>query len=279
MLSRASPIISVIIPFLNAGKYLGEAVESVLAQTNPSWELLLVDDGSTDEGPSIAFKYQTGSHGKIRVLHHDGHRNLGMRVSRDLGFRNSEGRYIARLDADDQLMPTAFEDQIELLDANPSAAMTYGPAEIWSSWSGGTDFSQSLSVPRNTPIPPPNALLAFLDDSGDEPVGMLIRREIYAEIGGYSGSDLYRELYEDIAVCVKICLRHPVIASDRIWYRYRQHSESCCALARSRNELELGCLRFLEWVGRYLDQEGAKDSDVWRVLQRRTAIVRASVPE
>ena len=131
------PVVTVTIPILNAEKFLAEAIECVIAQTYPSWELLLVEDGSTDGSPEIAKRYARDWPGKIRYLEHPGHENRGMTESRNLGQRNSRGRYIARLDADDVLGPTTFEDQVRILEAHPDAALVYRPVQMWNTLDGG----------------------------------------------------------------------------------------------------------------------------------------------
>ena len=189
------------IPVLNGEKYLDQAVESVLAQTYESWELLIVDDGSTDRSKEIAERFARDWPRKIIVLDHPGRENRGMIASRNLGLSRSRGQYIARLDADDVLQPTAFEDQIAIMMAHPSVAMTYGPVEMWLSWSSTesrADIFQTLSVPRNTTLMPPQVLAAFLADDRDEPVGMFVRRSVLDDIGGCASAGLHRELYEDI---------------------------------------------------------------------------------
>ena len=67
-MTQRDPRVSIITPFLNAGRFIQESIESVLSQTYDQWELLLVDDGSTDNSMSIAMRYATAHPGKIRVL-------------------------------------------------------------------------------------------------------------------------------------------------------------------------------------------------------------------
>ena len=89
-----TPAVSVIVIFLNEERFLEEAIESVLAQTYHDWELLLVDDGSTDRGSDIARDYAQRFAGQIRHLEHGGHANRGMSASRNLGLRHAKGRFI-----------------------------------------------------------------------------------------------------------------------------------------------------------------------------------------
>src|ERR1700687_4623324 len=98
-------LVSVVVAFYNAERFLAEAIDSVLAQTYPRWELLLVDDGSRDSGPEIAHEYAARNPGRIYCLAHPGHRNLGPCTARNLGVRHSTGQYIAVLDSDDVWLP------------------------------------------------------------------------------------------------------------------------------------------------------------------------------
>ena len=80
-----NPLVSVVIPVWNAERFLAEAIESVLAQTWPHWELLLADDGSTDRSAEIARSWESRHPGKIRCLEHPGRANRGESASRNLG--------------------------------------------------------------------------------------------------------------------------------------------------------------------------------------------------
>src|SRR5206468_2884667 len=82
----AAPTVSVVVIFLNAERFLDEAIQSVMGQTYPHWELLLVDDGSTDGSSAIARGYTERQPNRVRYLEHPGHRNAGMSASRNLGL-------------------------------------------------------------------------------------------------------------------------------------------------------------------------------------------------
>ena len=89
----SKPLVSGIIIFL-AEQFIQSAIENVFAQTYEQWELLLVDDGSTDGSTEIAQRYAAQNPEKVRYLEHDGHENRGMSAARNLGISNAKGEYI-----------------------------------------------------------------------------------------------------------------------------------------------------------------------------------------
>src|SRR6266542_3309857 len=98
-------LVSVVVPFWNASAFLEEAIASVFAQTFQSWELLLIDDGSSDGSTEIAKRYAERFPGRVRYFEHERHANRGVAASRNLGVRHAKGPYIAFLDADDVWLP------------------------------------------------------------------------------------------------------------------------------------------------------------------------------
>lgn len=106
MISR--PGISVIIPCRNMGKFLGQAIESVLAQTVPVLEIIVIDDKSTDETLAVLASYE----GRVQIIHGHGR---GSALARNMGILAARGDYIAFMDADDLWMPSKIERQIALL--------------------------------------------------------------------------------------------------------------------------------------------------------------------
>src|SRR6266496_5699717 len=198
----SEPLVSVVVIFLNAERFIEEAIASVLAQTYPAWELLLVDDGSDDGSTAIARRYAEHCPTRVRVLNHPGQANRGMSASRNLGLHHASGEYIAFLDADDVWLPCKLEQQVALLSACPEAAMVYGPTRWWYSWTGkpdvaSRDFVHQLGVPPDTLIHPPQFLTLFLEREGLSPCtcSMLIRRQAIERIGGFE--ERFRGLYED----------------------------------------------------------------------------------
>ena len=131
-----TPLVSIITPILNAEKYLRESIESVLAQTYKNWELILVDDGSSDNSPMIAAEYARQYPLRVYTLEHENHKNKGISASRNLGLKHSKGKFIASLDADDIYLPRKLEDQVSILLSQPTAAMLYAATEFWHGWTG-----------------------------------------------------------------------------------------------------------------------------------------------
>ena len=128
--------VSIITPFLNAERFLAESVDSVLAQTRDDWELLLVDDGSTDRSRAIAISYATEHPDRIRVLAHPGEEHRGASAARNLGAAHAQGEYLAYLDADDVYLPDKLARQVPLLDSHPDVGIVYAATEYWYGWTG-----------------------------------------------------------------------------------------------------------------------------------------------
>lgn len=108
------PVVSVVMPVFNAGEYLAEAVVSILGQTMKDFELLLIDDGSTDETPGIAARFQDE---RIRYLRNN--TNRGVAASLNRGLDEARGEFIARMDGDDISRPERLERQVAFLRARP----------------------------------------------------------------------------------------------------------------------------------------------------------------
>jgi len=105
------PLVSVMMPAYNAGKYIGRAIESVLAQTYENWELIIVDDCSIDNTYEIAASYKDP---RIRILRHE--QNMGVGPSRNDALSASTGQWMAGLDADDAWLPERLERLIRETD-------------------------------------------------------------------------------------------------------------------------------------------------------------------
>lgn len=272
------PLASVVVIFLNAARFLREAIASVYAQTYSDWELLLVDDGSTDASPQIAREQARQDPDRVRYLEHSGHQNRGMSASRNLGIGQASGDFIAFLDADDEWLPEKLERQIDILERHPDAGMVYGPGLYWFSWSGlphdrTRDVVQEVGV-ADSLIRPPALVPIYLQrpEATPSPSGVLVGRSTLCDVGGFEES--FRGMYEDQAFCTKVALVSPVYVSASAWYRYRQHDDSCCSIAFGDGSHFAARLRFLDWVERRVATLGVRDDEIERALQHELAAAR-----
>jgi glycosyltransferase involved in cell wall biosynthesis len=276
---NSKPLVSVVTPFFNAEKYFEEAIESVLAQTYDNWELLLVDDGSTDGSTAIAQRYAQQYPDKIRYLEHDRHQNRGKSVSRNLGITSGRGKYLALLDADDVFLPEKLEKQVAILESQPNTVMVYGPTLYWYGWTGNPqdtqrDFIANLGVPPDNLFEPPTLLTLYLRNGGIVPCtcGLLARREVVQEVGAFEETIQY--MYEDQVFLAKICIRAPVFVQSGCWDKYRQHPDSTSYVAIRSGEYHPSKPNpsrraFLTWLTEYVSEQGIEDAELWQALQKQ----------
>ena len=165
-LLAAVPAVSVVIPCYNLGQFLDEAVDSVLAQTCQDFEILVVDDGSTD--PLTSAMLASYARPKTRVIRMP-HR--GLAAARNAGIEQAEGRYLCALDADDRLRPEFLERTLGVLENNPQ--LTF--CSTWLRTFGEEEWDWT---PARCDIPTllwENTVLT----------AALVRRDAVVELGGY----------------------------------------------------------------------------------------------
>jgi len=271
------PLVSCVIIFLNGEKYIAEAIESVIAQTYENWELILVDDGTTDGASAIAKQYADAYPRKIIYTEHPDHENRGMSASRNAGIRLGRGKYVAFLDADDVWLPDRLKKHVEVLESYPDAGMSIGPTLLWSSWNKklpvsrpwlSGDMVAPLGVPVGRPLAAPFLAKHYLFSHGAGMPGicsLLVDREKLLDVGCFNED--FRGLYEDQVMLFKMFLNYTVIAIDDVLDYYRQHPESACQQGGAfKGDLEMRPV-FLEWLQAYMVEGGVKDPEVWRGLR------------
>lgn len=254
---KTEPLVSAIIIFLNGEKYIGEAIESIIAQTYTNWELLLVDDGSTDGSTEIAKSY-AGTNSKIKYLEHEGHQNKGMSATRNLGIKNASGEYVGFLDADDVWLPNKLTEQVSVFNKYPQCYMVYGRTQIWYSWTGNVydkekDHFYPLGVKPNSIVYPPKIVLLLLENKAQSPTtcNALFKKNVFEKAGLFLEN--FKGMFEDAAFFCKVALAFPTYVSDAYWARYRQHNESCSAISSVAEVDEKARYNFLKWFEDYLN--------------------------
>jgi glycosyltransferase involved in cell wall biosynthesis len=226
-----NPLISIIVPFFNRQDFLAEAVDSVLGQTYSNWQLLLVDDGSTDTSTDLAKAYSATYPDRIRYLEHEGHSNHGVGASRGLGVRYAQGEWIACLDSDDVWVPHKLQTQIDLLHQHPAARMIVNASEYWYSWTGHEhDRLRDKIIPvgatQDAVTYPPDLLHQLYPlGTGDAPcpASCMVHADVLAQTEGWEANVevSLRDAYEDQYFLTKVYLVAPVYISSQCLDRYR----------------------------------------------------------
>jgi glycosyltransferase involved in cell wall biosynthesis len=242
------PLVSVVLIFLNEQRFLEEAVQSLRDQTLADWELILVDDGSTDRSTQIARDLAAADE-RIHYVDHPGHVNRGMSASRNLGAAHASAPYLSFLDADDVWMPGKLAEQLELLESMQDVALVCGARLYWYSWDPASTNADDISRPggmADQRLDPPDVALAIDPLGRGDATGVeaLVRRTVFEAVGGFE--DRFHGLYEDQVFLTKVYLRYPVYISSRVWVRYRQHDASCMAKTH-RTRMEYWRGEFLDW--------------------------------
>lgn len=180
------PTVSVVMPAYNAERYLRVAVESVLRQTFPDLELLIVDDGSTDATKQVAEAFAQRD-SRVRVLTQ---RNAGPGPARNAAFAAARGRLLAFLDSDDEWDSTFLEEMVHALDSRPDVDVLIGNARH----RGGPRSGQPCRPVRAFGVPIP--LTEILADETCLFIMTVFRREAVEAVGGFDPSTFTNEEYD-----------------------------------------------------------------------------------
>jgi len=200
--------VAVIIPTFNQASFLADAIMSVLAQTRPADEIIVVDDGSDDDPASVVVKFPT-----VQFVRQ---RNRGPSAARNTGLRNCSASHVAFLDADDRLLPMALEAGLMCYANRSDCAFVYGGFRLISK------DGRPISHDHFTPIEG-NSFHALLH--ANLPVALssaLFRRDCVLSVNGFDES-LRR--CEDYDLFVKLAEKHSVTSHTEIVVEYRKHGD------------------------------------------------------
>lgn len=212
----AAPLVSVIIPCYNDGQYLDDAIRSVFNQTETSFEVIVVDDGSTDDETIEILENLAWS--RTRVIHQE---NRGLSAARNTGMSSAKGEYVVPLDADDELEPRFIETLAAALADRPNAAFAACRAVLFG------DIN-AVWIPR-----PYNAYQLLLSNSV---VGcVLLRKSAYEDVSGYD--EALRNGNEDWDLWIRLMERGwDQVEVPEFLFRYRKHGISMSVTTEARFE-------------------------------------------
>jgi glycosyltransferase involved in cell wall biosynthesis/SAM-dependent methyltransferase len=203
------PRISVVITCFNQAAFLAEAIESVLNQTVPATEIILVDDGSTDETARVAAAYPT--------ICYRSQNNQGLSSARNSGIRAASGDFLVFLDADDRLLPTALESGLRCFEAYPDCAFVSGQHRRIDR------HGAVISLPERIEI----GTEPYLDFLRGNYIGMhstvMYRHWVFDVVGGY---DTALRASEDYEFYLRVARRCRVAQHDDLVAEYRRHSQN-----------------------------------------------------
>jgi len=210
---QTNPLASVVIPAYEAERFLGEAIESVLAQAYSPVETIVVDDGSTDRTAEIASSYDG-----VKVIVEE---NGGPSAARNRGFAAASGEFIAFHDSDDVMTPDKLTVQIGQMLENPAVGCVLATQELLVEEGAELPFwAEGTKVPTVMPAKPPE----LADEPDVHTMTMVLRREVFEQIGGF---DEAMRMAEDIDWLLRASEAGIEIARlPRVLVRRRVHPES-----------------------------------------------------
>lgn len=212
-----SPLkLSVLMPVYNAEIYLAEAIKSVLTQTYHDFEVVIVDDGSTDSSPDILERFSK-SDPRIHVIRQ---KNKGIVAALNKGLQQCHGAYIARMDADDICFPSRFEEQITYLDNHPDCVMVGGEAQIING-DGVIISSETGEVGRRHAFTNMRRFPPKVVDS-IHPL-IMMRSKALRAIDGYRGNFPHAEDYD---LFIRLSSQGTLTNPDILMLKYRVHETS-----------------------------------------------------
>ncbi len=233
----SSPLISVLMPVKNARRYLHDSIAGVLTQTHADFELLLIDDYSDDRSLSVCNSYARSDR-RIIVLQNQ---TSGVAAALNFGIAHAKGVYMARIDADDVCVPSRFERQIAVLQANPEIAVV-------GTWARVVD-GQGVEIGSLTPpTQATNIRSQLLSSNCVIHPSVMARLAVVKDIGGYrpvfEGCEDY-DLWLRIATVAGICNLNEMLLCYRMhdaqvsWQRVEQRILSELAAARFASSRDL----------------------------------------
>lgn len=244
-----APRVSVVLPFFNELRFLADAVASVHAQHDVEWELLLVDDGSTDGSERLADDLATAHPERIRVLRHPARANRGLPESRNLGLRHARAEIVAFLDADDRWLPGKLSLQLDAFAAHPEIALAVGPV-IRRPLDGGPDELREVAPGAPRVYPPGRFLRDLLWGSVDSPSpsSAAYRTAALRRVGGVPPGP---GMWEDQRTYAAVSMRHAVYVGAEPTVIYTVRSDSMYgAIAHDRALNFAHVMEFQKWVMR-----------------------------
>ncbi len=206
-----APVLSIIMPLYNSERFIGQAIQSLLTQSFKEFELIIIDDASSDGSLDIVKEFKDG---RIRILINE--KNQGISFTRNKGLNVARGRFIAPFDSDDVAMPDKFAKQVRFLGSHPGYGMI-------GSWAQLIDHDGNFLKKRWKLPAKPKAIPAILLFRNYFCHSSIIMRREAIPIGGY---DDRLQIGEDYKMWIEIARKWKVWNLSDYLLHYRVHPES-----------------------------------------------------
>lgn len=242
-----TPVISVVMPTFNGERFLRPAIESILAQTFAAFELIVIDDGSTDATPQILASFHDP-----RIVLLANPRNLGIAASTNRGLAAARGEFIALHDHDDISLPHRFQTQLDFLNSHPDIALVGSAATL----------IDDNSIPYAEYREPEDDIELKWEALFRCPIShtsVMVRRRVMLETGGYS-LDPVLKVASDYDLLSRIVMHYRVANLSQPLVRWRRHAEASMItdepqLRRGIENVSLRNLHSLQNGASYLDAD------------------------
>jgi len=241
MSSMQTPLISVILPVYNRTGYLGQAIDSVLAQTYPNWELLIADDASNEDTVKFLDQYRSLPNFKIEANSH----NLGLFANLNLAIQRSQGAYILLLCSDDVLLPHCLETSLRLLSSHPTAKLLLSAFQAIDSdgnaLESGSIYYYNQLLSQQQELFQPEQVLPLILQHGSingNLTGMFFHRSMFEQVGRFKEDS---QQIADWEWVYRVAKEHPIIMSKTPVAVIRSHPQQLSAVnfKALRNSLEV----------------------------------------
>jgi glycosyltransferase involved in cell wall biosynthesis len=255
------PLVTIVLPTYNGSRYVREAIESCLAQSYRFWELIVVDDCSTDDTPEIIDEYIRRD-SRIRSIRHGVNKKLPEALN--TGHAAARGEYLTWTSDDNRLLPNTLERLVDSLESQPAVGMVYADSTL---------INQAGCYLRDYPAQPVSAL-AYMNAIGP---CFLYRRSVHEKVGAYS-VDVF--LVEDYDYWLRVYRQFEVAHLPEILYEYRWHRESLTNTAAGKAfhaSLERTLRRNLPHLSRSSPSERAQGWIVCAAAAAKQGIPRKAV--
>ncbi len=251
-MNRTQPVVSVALPAFNAGIFISEAIESIQNQTLKNWELMVVDDGSTDHTADLVEAFAKKDH-RIRLIRIN---HSGIATALNVGMQHARSAYIARMDSDDVSLPDRLERQVNFLETHPEVDLVSSMVslikrekraeglETYVDWVNSLDTSKNIAIGRFVDAPVIHPSVCF-------------RAELINRYGGYQDGD-FPEDYELWLRWLDKGVRFSKL--PEVLLQWRDHADKLTRVDTRYREEAMWAMKgqyFCEWTQRKIPDDRA----------------------